>query len=208
MAHEGKAYGNAARAYRQLVIRPENPVYGELERYAGELLTIESITVGILKSKVSAHVRYDETTEFDIDIYKSEYPLFLHAGFSLPAEIGTHEFHAEITCRFDRVPYERGMWALFVETVEPIRKTEQLPETTPLQAQSAIYWLLKHDTYLQKLVGSVTLHHDMKGNPIVRIQLYSRNKSIIESVVAPMATGVAVLYSVIEYQPFYGMIAA
>lgn len=188
--------------------RPENPIQREIEKYAGELLTIEKIRVGILKTKLTATVRYDEQTTFEISIYNSEFPLFGQAGYVLPTERGEHDFHAEIVCKFDRVPHTRE-WDLFVIHVEPSGKTGQLAQPTPLQSQSAVFVACRRDAKLQKLVQLVSCHYDVYGNPFVRIQCYAEHKATIAAEVNPMLVkGMVILWNVIERKRFTGIMGS
>lgn len=182
--------------------RPMPAIQGEIDKYAGELLTIEKIRVGILKSKLTATVRYDEQTTFEIAIYNSEFALFTEAGYELPSELGEHDFHTDIVCKFDRVPHTRE-WDLFVIHVEP--KVGGANEPTPLQSQSAIFVHCRRDAKLQKLVKLAECRYDIHGNPFVRIQCYAEHKATIEAEVNPMLVkGMVILWSIIERKSFTG----
>jgi hypothetical protein len=205
MARERSNWGRTYHAYRNPERIAEDAIYSELERYKGETLTIETVTVGIMSAQVSAFVRFDDDTAFSITIHKAQWELFTAAGYVLPSRAthdkGTYPFTAEVICEWRKALYGRE-WSLHVNYVAAL---PQAVEPTPLQAQSAIFYLLRHDAHLQKLVHMVTLHHDLRGNPIVRIQLDAAYKGIVESIVNPMADGkVAILWSAIERKRFTG----
>jgi hypothetical protein len=213
MARERTNYGRAYHAFRNPERVAEDAIYDRLPEFEGETLTIESITVGIWDNRVSAFVRYDADTAFSISIgEKAEWALFTEAGYTLPCKAthdkGTYPFTAEVICKWRKAQHGRE-WSLHVSHVEPkaeeVMEVPQAVEVTPLQAQSAIFYLLRHDAHLQKLVHMVTLHHDLRGNPIVRIQLDAQYKSLVEGIVNPMADGkVAILWSVIASRRFTG----
>jgi hypothetical protein len=205
MAKERYQYAVRQRAFRNPERVAEDAIYSELERYEGETLTIETVTVGIMSAQVSAFVRFDADTAFSITIHKAQWELFAAAGYTLPTRAthdkGTYPFTTEVICEWRKALYGREI-SLHVIHVASL---PQAVEPTTLQTQSAIFYLLRHDAHLQKLVHLVTLHYDNHGNPIVRIQLDTQYKTLIESIVNPMADGkVAILWSEIERKRFTG----
>jgi hypothetical protein len=110
----------------------EDAIYSELERYEGETLTIETVTVGIMSAQVSAFVRFDDDTAFSITIHKAQWQLFTAAGYTLPTRAthdkGTYPFPADIICEWRKALYGREI-SLHVIHVEPKAEETMQPET-------------------------------------------------------------------------------
>lgn len=182
----------------------EDAIYAELERYAGELLTIESITVGVLSAQVSAFVRFDADTAFSITIHKAEWQLFTAAGYTLPSrathEKGTYPFTAEITCEWRKTLYGREI-SLHVKTVQPKAEETMQPVLTPLQKQNAIETICRYDSRVTNVHSSF----DVMLNPIVRIECSTANKAAVESAIAAYNDGsVAITWKLITVKRFTG----
>jgi hypothetical protein len=132
MAKERYQYAARQRAFRNPERVAEDAIYSELERYEGETLTIETVTVGIMSAQVSAFVRYDADTAFSITIHKAQWELFTAAGYVLPSRAthdkGTYPFTAEVICEWRKALYGREI-SLHVNHVEPKAEETMQPET-------------------------------------------------------------------------------
>jgi hypothetical protein len=180
--------------------RPIEPIYNELERYAGEYLEITSIRVILLTSHVVATVRYDGTTTFEIPVYKPAQQLLVDAGYTIPDTRGEHPFTATVVCEWAKHQYEKA-WQLRIIHVDP-QASE--PVITPLARQSAIETLLRTDSHLQKLVTGVWASYDIYGKPLLTIECKRVNYEVLQAVVMPLAGDMPITWHLVEAKRFTG----
>lgn len=119
MARERTTY--ARRRADTSITALEDPIYRDMDKYAGELLEIQSIHVKIMVT--TAAVKHDSGVTFAINIRKDAKDLLMAAGYELPTERGEHPFAATVVCE---MVDNFGLLELQIKTVQP-------KDGTPLQ---------------------------------------------------------------------------
>ncbi len=118
---ERRNYARRMTAYRNPERRAEDAIYERLHEFAGEILTIESMTIKTTAlSMRNVTVRYDADTAFDITLYHADLKQLEAAGYELPQTIGTYIFKADIVCKWVE---EHQQYRLTIDTVLPKEDT-------------------------------------------------------------------------------------